>query len=336
MKRVAINGFGRIGRMVLRASLLNPFVSGEGEELEFVAINDLTDTKTLAHLFKYDSVHKTFEKDVRHTENSLIIDDKEIKVFSERDPEKLPWKELGIDIVVESTGFFRTKESAEKHITAGAKKVFLSAPPKGDGVKMFVRGVNEHEYNKETDHIVSNASCTTNCLAPMVKVLNDNFGVESGFMTTVHAYTGGQNLIDGPNKDLRRARSAAVSIVPTTTGAAKAVGVVIPAMAGKLDGMAMRVPVPDGSITDFVCVLRKETTAEEINKLFKSVAETHMKGVLQYSEEPLVSVDILTNSHSCIYDAPLTKVDRKLVKVVGWYDNEWGYSCRMVDMLKMM
>ncbi|NQU98055.1 type I glyceraldehyde-3-phosphate dehydrogenase [Candidatus Woesearchaeota archaeon] len=329
--RVAINGFGRIGRMVLKAGLLN----SEAKDIEFIAVNDLTDTDTLAELFKRDSVHGTFKGTVEHTSGSLIINGQEIRVFSARDPENLPWGDLNIDVVVESTGFFRKKEDAEKHIKAGAKKVLISAPGKGTDLSI-VMGVNEHLYDKEKHVVIDNASCTTNCLAPMVKVLNDNYGIEHGFMTTVHAYTSDQRLIDAPQKDLRRARSAAVNIVPTTTGAAIAVGKVIPELNGKLDGMAMRVPVPDGSITDFVAVLKKEVSAEEINNLFKNVAKSHLKGILEYSEDPLVSTDILGNPHSCIFDAKSTKVIGKLVKVVGWYDNEWGYSSRVIDVLKIM
>ncbi|MFH1589127.1 MAG: type I glyceraldehyde-3-phosphate dehydrogenase [archaeon] len=330
MVRVAINGFGRIGRMVLKAGLMNP-----DKDIEFVAINDLTDNKTLAYLFKYDSVHGVFKGTVDHTPETITINGKEIRVFEEKDPEKLPWKELNVDIVIESTGRFRKREEAEKHIKAGAKKVFISAPGKGIDFS-FVLGVNEHDYDKEKHVIVDNASCTTNCLAPMVKVLNDNFGIEKGFMTTVHAYTAGQGLIDGPNKDPRRGRSAAMNIVPTTTGAAIAVGKVIPELNGKLDGMAIRVPVPDGSITDFVAILKKETTAEEINKLFKEVSQHHMKGILEYSEDPLVSQDIIDNPHSCIFDSMSTKADGKLVKVIGWYDNEWGYSNRILEILKLL
>lgn len=327
--RVAINGFGRIGRMVLKAGLSSK------NNIDFVAINDLTDPKTLAYLFSKDSVHGKFNGSVDYTENSLIINGKELKVFSERDPENLPWKEFNVDVVVESTGFFRKKEDAEKHIRAGAKKVLISAPGKKTDFSV-VMGVNEHDYDKENHDVIDNASCTTNCLAPMVKILNDNFGVEKGYMTTVHAYTADQRLIDAPHSDLRRARSAAVNIVPTSTGAAGAVGKVIPELKGKLDGMAMRVPVADGSIIDFVAVLKRETSVEEINHLFKKVSEHHMKGVLEYSEEPLVSTDIVGNPHSCIFDAQLTKVNGNLVKVVGWYDNEWGYSNRVIDVLKIM
>ncbi len=330
MIKVAINGFGRIGRLVFRAGINN-------KNIDFVAVNDLTDAKTLAHLLKYDSVHGILNADIKAKDGSIVVKGKEIKIFSERDPEKLPWKKLNIDIVVESTGIFRTKEGAEKHLKAGAKKVLISAPAKGDNpIKTIVIGVNEKDYDKKNDNVVSLASCTTNCLAPVVKVLNDNFGIEKGFMTTVHASTNDQKILDLPHKDLRRARTTSLSIIPTTTGAAKAVTLTIPELKGKLDGMAMRVPVADGSITDFVAILKKEATAEEINKLFKSVAEHELKGILEYTEEPIVSIDIVGNPHSAIFDSELTKTSGKLVKVVAWYDNEWGYSCRMVDFIGMM
>ncbi|MBA3064206.1 type I glyceraldehyde-3-phosphate dehydrogenase [Candidatus Woesearchaeota archaeon] len=330
MIRIAINGFGRIGRLVFRAGMRN-------KKINFVAVNDLTDAKTLAHLLKYDSVHGILDADIKAKGNSIVVNGKEIKIFSEREPENLPWKKLNIDVVVESTGIFTTKEGAEKHLKAGAKKVLISAPFKGkDFVKTIVIGVNEKDYDKKKDNVVSLASCTTNCLAPVVKVLNDNFGIEKGFMTTVHAYTNDQKILDLPHKDLRRARAANLSIIPTTTGAAKSVAETIPALKGKLDGMAMRVPVADGSITDFVAVLKKEATAEEINRIFKSAAEKSLKGILQYTEEPIVSIDVVGNPHSAIFDAELTKTSGKLVKVVAWYDNEWGYSCRMIDFIKMM
>lgn len=329
MVRIAINGFGRIGRMVFRAGYNDP-------DIKFVAINDLTDTKTLAHLFKYDSVHGKFEGDVSYNDRGLIIDGKEIIVYAEKDPTKLPWKELNVDVVLEATGIFRTKEKASYHLHAGAKKVLISAPAKGsEPVTTIVKGVNEHSLSKD-DLIVSCASCTTNCLAPVVKVLDDNYGVEEGFMTTVHSYTADQRLVDSPHSDLRRARSAAVSIVPTTTGAAKAVTQVIPHLKGKLDGLAMRVPTPDGSITDFVCRLRKMPSREELNQLFAGVAAREMKGVLEYTEEPLVSIDIVGNRHSSIVDGSCTMVKEHLVKVVSWYDNEYGYSCRMLDLAKLM
>lgn len=327
--RVAINGFGRIGRQVLQAGWHNP-------NIEWVAINDITDTKTLAHLLKYDSVHKHTKLPVTFTQDSLTIDGKTIKVFAERDPERLPWANLNIDVVVESTGLFTKRDGAAKHLKAGAKKVLITAPAEGQDITI-VKGVNEHLYDKNKHNIVSNASCTTNCLAPMAKVLNDNFGIEHGFMTTVHAYTADQRIVDSPHKDLRRARSACVSIVPTTTGAAKAVSEVIPELKGKLDGLALRVPVPDGSLTDFVCKLKRNTTKEEINNLFKSVAEHHLLGVLEYQTDPIVSVDIITNSHSCIFDSLSTMVmDGNFIKVMGWYDNEWGYSNRVVDVINLL
>jgi len=330
MARVAINGFGRIGRLVFKAGMKN-------KKINFVAVNDLTDAKTLAYLLKYDSVHGILDTDIKAKDNSIIVDGKEIKIFSEKEPENLPWKNLKIDVVVESTGIFITKEGAEKHLKAGAKKVLISAPAKGDNpIKTIVIGVNEKDYDRKKDDIISLASCTTNCLAPVVKVLNDNFGIEKGFMTTVHAYTNDQKILDLPHKDLRRARAAAMSIIPTTTGAAKAVTLTIPELKGKLDGMAMRVPVADGSITDFVAVLKKEATAEEINKLFRSASEKSLKGILQYTEEPIVSIDIVGNPHSAIFDSELTKTSGNLVKVVAWYDNEWGYSNRMVDFIKMI
>jgi len=327
MVRVAINGFGRIGRQVFQAGHNDP-------DIEWVAVNDLTDTKTLAYLLKYDSVHGPFKGNVEHTDDALIVDGKEIKVFAERDPANLPWKDLDIDIAVESTGFFRDREGATKHLTAGARKVLISAPAKEPDITL-VRGVNEKEYDKEKHNIISNASCTTNCLAPLVKVLNDNFGIEHGFMTTTHSYTGDQKLVDAPHSDLRRARSAAVSIIPTSTGAAKAVAEVIPDMKGKLDGIALRVPTPDGSVTDFVCRLKKDASVDEINSLFKNVAQNELKGIIEYVDDPIVSIDIIHNPHSSIFDSGLTHViDGKFVKVVSWYDNEWGYSNRMVDMIK--
>jgi len=329
MVRVAINGFGRIGRQVLQAGIHDP-------DIEWVAVNDLTDTRTLAHLLRYDSVHGKSPYSIEYDDKNLIVNNKTIKVFAEKDPTKLPWKELKIDIVVESTGFFTDKAGASQHIKAGAKKVLISAPAKDPDITI-VKGVNEHEYKKDKHHIISNASCTTNCLAPIVKVLHDNFGVKRGFMVTAHAYTADQRLVDAPHKDLRRARSAAVSIVPTTTGAAKAVAEVMPSLKGKLDGFAWRVPVPDGSIVQFSAELEKSTDVEKINWLFKQVAESHMRGVLEYSEEPLVSRDIIHNPHSCIFDAPSTAViEGNFVSVSGWYDNEWGYSCRIVDVLKLL
>ena len=324
--KVGINGFGRIGRMVTRAIL-----SKYSDKIDIVGVNDLTDTKTLAHLFKYDSSQGTYQGNVDVTGDVIKIDGMSFKVTAERDPANLKWGELGVDVVIESTGFFVDKESAGKHITAGAKKVIISAPAKGD-VKTVVLGVNDSEIDPSIA-IYSNASCTTNCLAPMVKVLDDAFGVEKGFMTTIHAYTGDQRILDAPHKDLRRARSAAINIIPTSTGAAKAVGLVLPHLDGKLDGGAVRVPVPTGSLTDLVCVVKKETTTEEVNATFKAAADGPLEGILEYADIELVSTDIVGNPHSNIYDSQLTKADGKLVKVIGWYDNEAGYSMRTADLI---
>jgi glyceraldehyde 3-phosphate dehydrogenase len=326
--RVAINGFGRIGRMVYRAGF-------DDSEIEFVAINDLTDNKTLAHLLKYDSAHGKFDGAVSYSDDGLIINGKKLLVFREKDPAALPWGKLNIDVVIESTGIFTTADKCKLHLNAGAKKVLLSAPGKEGEIFTMVKGVNENLYAGQ--QIVSNASCTTNCLAPIVKVLDDNFGVEKGFMTTVHAYTADQRLVDAPHTDLRRARTAAVNIIPTTTGAAKTVGEVMPHLKGKLDGISLRVPVQDGSVTDFVCIVKKDVTKEQINSLFKSVAQHELKGIIEYSEEPLVSSDIVGNSNSSIFDAQSTNViDKRFVKVISWYDNEWGYSCRMIDLVKII
>lgn len=324
--KVGINGFGRIGRLVMRAILEH-----QNDAIEVVGINDLTDAKTLAHLFKYDSAQGKFNGEVYAEGENLVINGNKIGVTAERDPANLNWGARGAEVIVESTGFFTTSETAGKHIAAGAKKVVISAPAKGD-VKTVVLGVNDGEIDKDTT-IYSNASCTTNCLAPMVKVLDDAFGVEKGFMTTIHAYTGDQALVDGPHKDLRRARAAAVNIVPTTTGAAAAVGLVLPHLAGKLDGGAVRVPVLTGSLTDFTAVVKKETTADEVLAAFKKAASGSLKGILEYSDEPLVSVDIIGNPHSCIFDSGTIKVDGNLVKVIGWYDNEAGYSARTVELI---
>lgn len=330
MVRVAINGFGRIGRMVLRAGWNDP-------DVEFVSVNDLTSTKELAYLLKYDSVHKKFAHNISYDNNHIIIDGIQLRVYAEKDPANLPWKELEIDVVVESTGRFLTRDLAKKHLDAGAKKVLLSAPAKSPEIPTFVKGVNEHEYDPSRMHIVSNASCTTNSLAPLVKVLNDNYGVESGLVTTIHAFTADQRTVDAPHRDPRRGRSAEMNIVPTTSGAAKAISLVIPELKGKLDGLAVRVPVSDGSLTDFVCELKRDVTREEVNELFKNVAQFHLKGVLQYTEEPIVSSDIIDNAHSCIFDSLLTKViNGKFLKVFAWYDNEWGYSNRMIDLIKLL
>ncbi len=324
--KVGINGFGRIGRLVFRRCMQ---IGG----FDFVGINDLTDAKTLGHLLKYDSVHGKYPGEVKVEGDELVVDGDRIKISAERDPANLNWGDLGADIVIESTGVFRTKDACMKHIEAGAKKVILTVPAKSEIDATVVLGVND-EILTGDEKVVSNASCTTNCLAPMVKVLNDAFGIEKAFMTTVHSYTNDQRLLDLPHKDLRRARSAAVSIIPTTTGAAKAVGKVIPELDGKLDGMAMRVPTPDGSITDLIAVLKKEVTADEVNAAMKNASENKLKGIMEYSEEPLVSADIVGNSHSNIFDSQLTMANGNLVKVVGWYDNEWGYSCRVVDLIK--
>lgn len=322
--KVAINGFGRIGRLTFKAML-------NASNIEVVAINDLTNVQTLAHLLKYDSVHGRFSGSIFCEDNYLVVDGKRIKILEIKEPEKLPWNELGVDIVLESTGKFTSDDTAGMHIKAGAKRIVISAPAKGN-VKTIVIGVNDHDLTAQ-DIIVSNASCTTNCLAPMIKVLDDKWGVESGFMTTVHAYTSDQRLHDMPHKDLRRSRAAAASIVPTSTGAAKAIGLVIPHLKGKIDGAAMRVPVIDGSITDVSCILKNKTTKEEINRTFKETASL-MKGILEYTEDPIVSADIIGNTHSCIFDAGLTIVNDKLVKVVGWYDNETGYSHRIKDLIQ--
>ncbi|MGB9697462.1 MAG: type I glyceraldehyde-3-phosphate dehydrogenase [Ignavibacteria bacterium] len=323
--KIAINGFGRIGRLVFkRMKQLGGF--------DVVAINDLTDAGTLAHLLKYDSVHGKFPFPISVADGGINVDGDEIKILSEKDPSKLPWRELGAEVVIESTGVFTNKEKLSLHLAAGAKKVILTALPKDDLDAIVVLGVNDNILKPE-HKIVSNASCTTNCLAPMVKVLNDTFGIERGFMTTVHAYTNDQVMLDQPHKDLRRARAGAVNILPTTTGAAKAVGKVIPELKGKLDGFALRVPVPDGSITDFVCILKKSVTKEDVNAAMRAASEGTLKGIMEYCEDPVVSSDIVGNSHSCIFDSLSTMVSDNLVKVVGWYDNELGYSCRVVDLI---
>ena len=326
--RVGINGFGRIGRMIVRAAKKE----GRGKDLDFVAVNDLTDTKTLAHLFRYDSVHGIYPGSVEAKDESVVIDGDEVRVLSERDPAKLPWKDLGVDLVFESTGIFRSREDAGMHLTAGAKKVIITAPAKGEDLSV-VLGVNDDKYEPDNHHVISNASCTTNCLAPVVKVLLDEFGFRRGLVTTIHSYTNDQRLLDLPHKDLRRARAAAVSIIPTTTGAAKATGLVIPEVKGKLDGLAIRVPTPNVSLTDLVAVLDKTPTTDEVNAAFKKYADGPMKGILAFTEEPLVSVDFMGNPASSIVDGGSTNViDGNFVKVLSWYDNEWGYSCRCVDL----
>jgi glyceraldehyde 3-phosphate dehydrogenase len=324
--RVGINGFGRIGRNVLRAGL-------DKKGLEFVAVNDLTDAKTLAHLLKYDSVHGRFRADVHADGDAILIDGKEIKVYAQKDPGQLPWKDLKVDVVLESTGKFTDRVGGSKHIEAGAKKVVVSAPAKDPDISM-VLGVNEKDYNPSKHHIVSMGSCTTNCLAPIAKILVEEFGVEKGLMTTIHAYTNDQVILDFPHKDLRRARSAAMSMIPTTTGAATALSLVIPELKGKMDGMAIRVPTPNVSVVDLVVELKKETTAEEVNRILKSYADGKMKGILSFCEDPLVSIDFNGNPHSSIVDGPSTKViGKKMAKIISWYDNEWGFSNRMVELL---
>ncbi|HEY2851636.1 MAG TPA: type I glyceraldehyde-3-phosphate dehydrogenase [Gemmatimonadaceae bacterium] len=329
--RVGINGFGRIGRQVVRAAKLQG-----RNDIDFVAVNDLTDTKTLAHLFKYDSVHRTYKGNVGVRNGSIAIDDDEIKVLAEKDPAKLPWSDLGVDIVLESTGRFTSASDAKKHIEGGAKKVIISAPAKGEDITI-VLGVNEKKYDPAKHTIISNASCTTNCLVPMVKVIRDNFGFVRGSMVTIHSYTNDQNVLDLPHKDLRRARAAAMSIIPTTTGAAKATSLVIPELKGKIDGIAIRVPTPDVSLTDLAVVVEKPATVDAINDAFRAAASGPMKGILEYTDEELVSSDFIGNPASCILDGKSTNVvDGMLLKVSGWYDNEWGYSSRCVDLLRFV
>ena len=325
---VAINGFGRIGRVTLRSLIRHP-------ELNLVAINDLTDARTLAHLVKYDSVHGKFTGSIFHTEKSLIIDGKEIPVYAEKDPANLPWKALDVDVVIESTGLFRTREKNLPHLNAGAKKVIISSPADTDDVPTIVLGVNENTLTGAED-ILSNASCTTNNAAPMIKIINELCGVESGYITTVHSYTGDQRLHDAPHKDLRRARAAAESMIPTSTGAAKAIGKIFPELNGKLGGAGIRVPVPDGSLTDITCIVKNPKTPAEINAAFRKAAEGELKGIVEYTEDPIVSKDIVGNPNSCIFDAELTSVIGNMVKTVGWYDNEVGYSNRLVDLLLLL
>ncbi|MFC7815144.1 MULTISPECIES: type I glyceraldehyde-3-phosphate dehydrogenase [unclassified Streptomyces] len=324
--RVGINGFGRIGRNYFRALL------EQGADIEIVAVNDLGDTATTAHLLKYDTILGRLPYEVSHTEDTITVGDKTIKVLAERNPADIPWGELGVDVVIESTGIFTKKADAEKHIAGGAKKVLISAPAKDEDVTI-VMGVNQDKYDPANHHVISNASCTTNCVAPMAKVLDENFGIVKGLMTTVHAYTNDQRILDFPHKDLRRARAAAENIIPTTTGAAKATALVLPQLKGKLDGMAMRVPVPTGSVTDLVLELGREVTKEEVNAAFQKAAEGELKGILEYTEDAIVSSDIVNAPASCTFDSSLTMVqDGKNVKVIGWYDNEWGYSNRLVDL----
>jgi glyceraldehyde 3-phosphate dehydrogenase len=327
--KVGINGFGRIGRNFFRA------IEVSRADIQIVGINDLTDTKTLAHLLKYDSILGRFNGTVVAEDGAIVVNGVRIPIFAQRDPADLTWAQIGAEIVVESTGFFTDAESARKHITAGAKKVIISAPAKGEDITI-VMGVNEDKYNPATDDIISNASCTTNCLAPMAKAIDDAFGIERGLMTTIHAYTNDQSILDFPHTDLRRARAAALNMIPTSTGAAKAIGLVMPHLKGKLDGYAMRVPVPTGSATDLTVELKKTATRDEINAVVKAAADGPLKGILQYTEDPIVSTDIVTDPSSCIFDASLTIVNGNMVKVLGWYDNEWGYSNRIVDLVKFV
>ncbi len=327
--KIGINGFGRVGRNYLRASL------AQGTDLDIVAINDLADNEMLANLLKYDSVGGRIDASVEADGDNIVVNGKSIKVFESPDPAEIPWADAGVDIVIESTGRFTKVEDASKHLRGSVKKVIISAPGKGD-CATFVMGVNEQDYNPATEHIISNASCTTNCLAPLAKVFLENFGIERGLMTTVHAYTSDQNLQDGPHKDLRRARAAAINIVPTSTGAAKALGLVIPELVGKLDGYALRVPVPTGSIVDLTLETRAGLTVDDINAAYKKASEGSLKGLLRYTDEPLVSSDIVGDPHSCIFDSGLTKVMGTQVKVAGWYDNEWGYSHRLVDLTEFV
>jgi glyceraldehyde 3-phosphate dehydrogenase len=328
--KIGINGFGRIGRNYFRAAL------AKGSELEIVAVNDLTDTRTLAHLLKDDTITGRLNATVEVDGDTIVVNGKPIKVLALRDPAELPWAELGVDIVIESTGFFTKAEAARKHIAAGARKVLVSAPATGDNVATIVLGVNEGTYDSAVHDVISNASCTTNCLAPLAKVFLDNFGIERGLMTTIHAYTADQNLQDGPHSDLRRARAAAANIIPTSTGAAKALGLVIPELVGKLDGYALRVPVPTGSITDLTVTASRPVTVAEVNAAYKAAAEGPLKGILSYTEDPIVSSDIVGDPHSSIFDAGLTKVIGDQVKVASWYDNEWGYSNRLVDLTEFV
>jgi glyceraldehyde 3-phosphate dehydrogenase len=323
--RIGINGFGRIGRNLVRA------IVKEGIDVELVAVNDLTDTASLAILLKYDSVHGRFPVEVRAEGDDLVIDGRTVRVLSERDPGALPWGELGVDIVIESTGFFTDRESAAKHLAAGARKVLISAPAKGEDITI-VLGANEDQYDPASHHIISNASCTTNSVVPMTKVLHAEFGITSGLMTTVHAYTGDQRLHDAPHSDLRRARAAAQSIVPTTTGAAKAVALAMPELKGRLDGLALRVPIPDGSVTDLSLVLDREVSRDEVNAAMRKAAEGPLKGILEYCEDPIVSIDIVGNPHSCVFDSLATMAAGRMVKVLGWYDNEMGYSTRLAEL----
>ncbi|MGH2655353.1 MAG: type I glyceraldehyde-3-phosphate dehydrogenase [Actinomycetota bacterium] len=327
--KVGINGFGRIGRNFFRAA------KRQGADLDFVGVNDITDARTLAHLLKYDSVLGTLDADVGVSDEGIRVDGDELKVLAERDPAALPWKELGAEIVIESTGLFTDRESAQKHLEAGAQKVIVSAPAKGDDITI-VLGVNQDDYDPATHHVISNASCTTNCVVPMASVVEEAFGIDRALMTTCHAYTNDQNLLDLPHEDLRRARAAAINIVPASTGAAKATSLAIPKLKGKMDGMAFRVPVPVGSVTDLVCLLEREATVDEINEAFRTAAEGRLQGILKYTEDPLVSSDIVGDPHSCVFDALSTMAIGNMVKVIGWYDNEWGFSNRLVELTELV
>jgi len=327
--KVGINGFGRIGRNFFRAA------RKQGADFDFVAVNDITDAGTLAHLLKYDSVLGTLDAEIAVGEEGLRVDGDELKVVSERDPAALPWKELGAEIVIESTGLFTDRENAEKHLEAGAQKVIISAPAKGEDITV-VLGVNDRDYDPASHHLISNASCTTNCVVPMASVLEDAFGIDRALMTTCHAYTNDQNLLDLPHKDLRRARAAAINIVPSSTGAAKATSLAIPKLKGRMDGLAFRVPVPDGSVTDLVCLLEREATEDEINEAFRTAAEGRLQGILKYTEDPLVSSDVVGDPHSCVFDSLSTMAIGNMVKVIGWYDNEWGYSNRLVELTQLV
>jgi glyceraldehyde 3-phosphate dehydrogenase len=327
--KVGINGFGRIGRNFFRAA------KRQGADLDFVGVNDITDARTLAHLLKYDSVLGTLDADVGVSDEGIRVDGDELKVLAERDPAALPWKELGAEIVIESTGLFTDRESAQKHLEAGAQKVIVSAPAKGDDITI-VLGVNQDDYDPATHHVISNASCTTNCVVPMASVVEEAFGIDRALMTTCHAYTNDQNLLDLPHEDLRRARAAAINIVPASTGAAKATSLAIPKLKGKMDGMAFRVPVPVGSVTDLVCLLEREATVDEINEAFRTAAEGRLRGILKYTEDPLVSSDIVGDPHSCVFDALSTMAIGNMVKVIGWYDNEWGFSNRLVELTELV
>jgi glyceraldehyde 3-phosphate dehydrogenase len=327
--KVGINGFGRIGRNFFRAA------KKKGADLDFVAVNDITDAGTLAHLLKYDSVLGNLDADIKATDDGISVDGDEFRVIAERDPGALPWKELGVEVVIESTGLFTNRENAEKHLSAGAQKVIISAPAKDEDITI-VLGVNGDRYDADTHHVVSNASCTTNCVVPLASVLDDAFGIERALMTTCHAYTNDQNLLDLPHKDLRRARAAAINIVPASTGAAKATSLAIPKLKGKMDGMAFRVPVPDGSVTDLVCILERDASVDEINEAFRIAAQGRLKRILKYTEDPLVSSDVVGDAHSCVFDALSTMAIGNMVKVIGWYDNEWGYSNRLVELTELV